>query len=288
MTFLDKLVHNCQQYGDKVALEFCGETAVSHTITYHQLEQTVRQTMAYLQANGVQKGDRIALHLPKCLPFIYLHLAIMRLEAISLPLNPGYPPHELHYFLQDAAARLLFSDASAQTALQPMLDTLDSLQAAIFFDSSNHDAFMERIGSFAATAVSTPQDRDATCLMIYTSGTTGRPKGAELTHGNLTANLDSLHTAWGWQADDILLHVLPIFHVHGLIVALHGALHAGATAVLLPKFDPETTLRTLQERRCTIFMGVPTIHHRLVSLPEAKTYDLSHMRLLTSGSDRLP
>jgi malonyl-CoA/methylmalonyl-CoA synthetase len=133
-----------------------------------------------------------------------------------------------------------------------------------------------------------PTDPDLTALMIYTSGTTGRPKGAQITHGNLTANLDSLHQAWGWREDDLLLHVLPIFHVHGLVVALHGALHAGATAVLLPKFDPEKTLSTMVEKRCTVFMAVPTIHKRLVDFPGADQYDLSHMRLLTSGSDRLP
>jgi malonyl-CoA/methylmalonyl-CoA synthetase len=133
-----------------------------------------------------------------------------------------------------------------------------------------------------------PAEPAQTALMIYTSGTTGRPKGAQLSHRNLTATLDALHTAWGWQVDDLLLHVLPIFHVHGLIVALQGALHAGATALLLPEFDPVVTLETLVQRRCTVFMGVPTIHHRLLAIPDAAAYDLSHMRLLTSGSDRLP
>jgi malonyl-CoA/methylmalonyl-CoA synthetase len=124
--------------------------------------------------------------------------------------------------------------------------------------------------------------------MIYTSGTTGRPKGAELTHGNLTAGLDGLEAAWGWRDDDLLLHVLPIFHVHGLLVALQGALHAGATTILHAKFDPLRTLQTLQDRRCTVFMAVPTIHRRLVDVPNAAQFDLSHLRLVTSGSDRLP
>ena len=137
-------------------------------------------------------------------------------------------------------------------------------------------------------SLTTPADPDATCLMIYTSGTTGRPKGAELTQGNLTAGLDALHVAWGWQTDDLLLHVLPIFHVHGLLVALHGALHAGATTILHARFDPLRTLQTLQDRRCTVFMAVPTIHRRLVDVPDAAHFDLSHMRLLTCGSDRLP
>jgi malonyl-CoA/methylmalonyl-CoA synthetase len=124
--------------------------------------------------------------------------------------------------------------------------------------------------------------------MIYTSGTTGWPKGAELTHRNLTANLNSLHEAWEWQNDDVLLHVLPLFHVHGLIVALHGALNAGATTVLLPRFEPLQTLELLVRRPCTVFMGVPTIHRRLVEAPGAERYSLQHMRLVTSGSDRLP
>lgn len=124
--------------------------------------------------------------------------------------------------------------------------------------------------------------------MIYTSGTTGRPKGAELTHGNLTAGLDALQVAWGWRDDDLLLHVLPIFHVHGLLVALQAALHAGASTILHARFDPQRTLQTLQDRRCTVFMAVPTIHRRLVDVPHAAQFDLSHLRLITSGSDRLP
>ena len=292
MTFLNRLVQNCRQYADKVAIEFVGETAVANqAITYYQLEQTVRQTMAYLGAKGVTSGDRVAMQLPKCISFVYLHLAIMRLGAISLPLNPGYPAHELSYFLHDSEAKLFFADESSRDGLTTMLSELDFLQEYIFLNTVSGAQFTSLISVYepaTAAGIPVPQDPDLTCLMIYTSGTTGRPKGAELTHGNLTANLNSLHAAWGWQADDVLLHVLPIFHVHGLIVALHGALNAGGTAVLHPKFDAEKTLQTLQEPRFTIFMGVPTIHRRLVSVPNAKDYDLSHMRLLTSGSDRLP
>ena len=290
MTFLDRLGHNCQQYADKTAIEYVGDVGVT-AVTYHQLEQIVLQTMAYLQAKGVEKGDRIALQLPKCLPFIYLHLAIMRLEAISLPLNSGYPAHELGYFLQDAEAKLFFADAVTQGDQTPGLADLPALQETIVLDTASISNFQSLIFPFdlaEAAKIPLPQNLDATCLMIYTSGTTGRPKGAELTHGNLTANLNSLHEAWSWREDDVLLHVLPIFHVHGLIVALHGALNAGATAVLLPTFDAEQTLQTLQDRQCTVFMAVPTIHRRLVSVPNAADYDLSHMRLLTSGSDRLP
>ncbi len=173
----------------------------------------------------------------------------------------------------------------------PLLAEQPWLQECIFLDSSKQSQFDVLIENYPASEIESlplPTDPDATCLMIYTSGTTGRPKGAELTHGNLSANLESLHLAWGWRNDDLLLHVLPIFHVHGLVVALHGALHAGATTLMHARFDPVQALNTLEQRRCTVFMAVPTIHRRLVDAPNARQVDLSHLRLITSGSDRLP
>ncbi len=290
-TFLERLRAHGERQPDKVALVFLPEEdgGERDTVSYGELEQRVRQAMVFLQARGVEKGDRVALQLPKSLSFIVLHLAVMRLQAISLPLNPGYPPAELRYFLEDAEARLFFATDTARAVLAPELSRLDSLEETIYLEGDA--AFTNLLSPYdpaEAAAVPIPQERDATCLMIYTSGTTGRPKGAELTHGNLTANLDALHEAWGWREDDVLLHALPIFHVHGLIVALHGALHAGARALLLPSFDARRALRLLQDEGCTVFMGVPTIHRRLVEVEGAAGYDLRHMRLLTSGSDRLP
>ena len=276
MMFLERLRRTCAEQPDKVALEFVDERFTGATVvTYGELERNVLKSMAMLQAKGITAGDRVALQLPKCLPFVYLYLATMRLQAICLPLNTGYPPRELAYFLADAEARLLFGDERARAAIEPLLRDLPSLGECIFLDCGDDNSFQALIaGSDEASAavLPTPAATDATCLMIYTSGTTGRPKGAELTHGNLTAGLDALHVAWGWQADDLLLHVLPIFHVHGLLVALQGALHAGATTILHARFDPLRTLQTLQERRCTVFMAVPTIHRRLVDVPDAAQF----------------
>jgi malonyl-CoA/methylmalonyl-CoA synthetase len=292
MMFLDRLREHCVRQPEKVAVEFVDDRFTTHnTVTYGVLEETVARTMAMLSAQGVVRGDRVAIQLPKCLPFIYLHLAVMRLGAISLPLNPGYPARELAYFLADAEAKLFFADAAANLAIVPLLAEQPWLQACHFVDAHDDGSFEALLRENTAgsrAGITAPCSTDETCLMIYTSGTTGRPKGAELTHGNLTANLNSLHVAWGWQADDILLHVLPIFHVHGLVVALHGALHAGATTIMHSKFEPVHTLDTLAQRHCTVFMAVPTIHRRLVDAANARQVDLSHMRLLTSGSDRLP
>jgi len=291
MTFLQTLVDNCHSHTDKIAMEMLtpdGET--EEAITYGELEARVAQTAAVLKRLGVQSGDRVALQLPKCLPFVYLHLATMRLGAITLPLNPSYPRKELHYFLDDAEASLFFADASKRQELESIKEELPALERIVYLDCADPGQFDELLaaGNAPAEPPPIPAEGDLTALMIYTSGTTGRPKGAMITHGNLTANIEALHTAWGWREDDVLLHVLPIFHVHGLVVALHGALNAGATALLLPAFDPRQTLETLVERRCTVFMAVPTIHRMLLETPGAAHYDLSHMRLLTSGSDRLP
>jgi malonyl-CoA/methylmalonyl-CoA synthetase len=245
--------------------------------------------MRYLRDLGLKPGDRVALQLPKCLEFIYLHLAALHLGAISLPLNPSYPPDELSYFLSDSGASIFFSGSSSAGRVSPLLSELPDLAHCIYLDPSRPEQF-DTLLTGASQAPDEPFETspDVTAVIVYTSGTTGRPKGAELTYGNLSANTGALHAAWGWRAEDVLLHVLPLFHVHGLFVALHGALNAGATALLMREFDARKTLAVLVERRCTVFMAVPTIHRRLLAVPDAGGFDLSHMRLLTSGSDRLP
>ena len=287
MSFLNTLADNIHDTPDKVALEFIDPPF--QRITYLELEGLVQHTVSYLHSLGVQPGNRIALQLPKCLEFILLQLATIELGAISLPLNLAYPPYEINYFLSDSGARLFFALESARARLKPMLSELQELEVCIFLNLEQPDQFLSLISNYRLPIPRSPICKpDDTAVIIYTSGTTGRPKGAEITHGNLTANLEGLHAAWGWRTDDILLHVLPIFHVHGLFVALYGALHAGATTLLMREFDAHRTLQTLVERKCTVFMAVPTIHKRLLSVADAKLFDLSHVRLITSGSDRLP
>jgi malonyl-CoA/methylmalonyl-CoA synthetase len=311
MSFLNTFNENAHNHPNKVALEFIDPPL--QRVTYAELNELVNRTAGYLQSLGLQPGDRVALQLSKCLEFILLHLASIKLGCITLPLNLAYPPDELKYFLEDSGAKLFFALESSKEKIESILSELPELKKCIFLDPSKPDEFQLQIiakhprgtnsqlppplrlhsdDSTVLAPLSAKQspisNLSDTAIIIYTSGTTGRPKGAEITHGNLKSNLDALHTAWGWQADDVLLHVLPIFHVHGLFVALHGALHAGATTLLMRDFDARKTLQTLVDRRCTVFMAVPTIHNRLLDVPDAKSFDLAHVRLITSGSDRLP
>jgi malonyl-CoA/methylmalonyl-CoA synthetase len=287
MSFLNSFNENVRKYPDKIALEFIDPPL--QRLTYAELNELVNKTAGYLQSLDVKPGDRVALQLSKCIEFILLHLATIRLGAITLPLNLAYPPDELKYFLEDSGAKLFFALESVKNKIQTIIPKLPDLQNCIFLDPSSPNAFQLLITNYQSQISNSPiSSLSDTAVIIYTSGTTGRPKGAEITHGNLISNLDALHVAWGWQDNDVLLHVLPIFHVHGLFVALHGALHAGATTKMMREFDAQKTLEMLSSGQCTVFMAVPTIHKRLLDVPHAMRFDLSKVRLITSGSDRLP
>jgi len=279
--FLDRLQQHGRTQPDKVAIELLAANGRAPRLRYSELESGVQRTMAWLLALGLRPGKCVATQLPTGLAFVQLHLAICRLGAIHLPLNPAFPPAELRYFLADSGAVLFFCAAGETPAW-----CLPALRRIVTLRDDAH--FEECIAAHAPAAPPLPADPDAVALMLYTSGTTSRPKGALITHANLTANIRALHQAWGWRAEDVLLHVLPLFHVHGLTVALHGALHAGATAALLPRFEAARALELLASRRFSVFMGVPTIHYRLYQAAADREHDLSHLRLMTSGSDRLP
>ena len=285
--FLDTLTRHYQDCPEKTAIELIGDSGLLH-VTYAQLETHVNRSANYLLSLGVKRGDRVAAQLPKSLPFIYFHLAAMQVGAIFLPLNPAYPESELRYFLEDSGASVFIADAKDASMINALTDDLPDHRKTSFIQQPACSGVDWLANWPSSPAQPLPTDPNQTAMMLYTSGTTSRPKGARITHGNLTANIAALHEAWGWRQDDVLLHVLPIFHVHGLVVALHGALHAGATAVLTTSFDAPSTLDLLTSGRFSVFMAVPTMHRRLYQSAGDNRHDLSAMRLLTSGSDRLP
>ena len=284
MLFLERLHHNCLNHGSKTAIEFRGKD-FTERISYDLLWRRTAATAAWLDTQGVCPGDRVAVCLPKGLSAIQLHLAACRVGAVSMPLNPAYSAPELNYLLEDSGARVLVTQE--QHAIDAGAGGLgvDSPARIVAVDP---DSFHRSLPTSEIPFNEVKLSHDSPALMLYTSGTTGHPKGALMSHGSLTANIEMLGKAWQWSADDVLLHVLPMFHVHGLLVALHGALHAGASAIVRPSFDASTTLRDLSGKDCTVFMAVPTMYRRLLAALGESKANLRHMRLLTSGSDRLP
>ncbi len=224
-------------------------------VSYGELEVLAARTAALLRTRGVLPGDRVALQVEKSVEAVVIYLATLRVGAVFLPLNPAYTPSEVDYFLKDAEPSVFIRDAQALVR-----------EAA----GSSPDPRIE------------PRAASDLASIIYTSGTTGRSKGAMLTHGALAANALALHEAWGFTPDDVLLHALPIFHVHGLFVALHCAFLSGCPMVWLNRFDETAVLEGLT--RSTVMMGVPTFYSRLLAHPGLTREAVSHMRLFISGS----
>jgi malonyl-CoA/methylmalonyl-CoA synthetase len=233
-------------------------------LDYAALHERVRRATGWLAGQGLGPGDVVGLALPKQADWLALVLGAVRLGAITLPLNDRAPEAELRWPLTDAGARLLVG-----VTVQGPWGGVSAADAAAGIDA-------------AIPSDPPPPGDDAVALMLYTSGTTGRPKGVPLRLRQIEATVEALHGAWGWRSDDVLLHALPIYHVHGLIVAAFGALRAGAAQHWLARFDADEVLQRLARGPATVFMGVPTFYARLLEADGA--WDLRRVRLATSGS----
>ena len=224
-------------------------------VSYGAMEDDVARTAALLVEYEVEPGDRVALQSAKSVEAVAVYLATLKVGAVFVPLNTAYTEAEIDYFIEDAEPALFVEDAVELVA----------------------DA-----RSRAGLSASVAREAEDLASIIYTSGTTGRSKGAMLSHGALAANALALHAAWGFSEDDVLLHALPIFHVHGLFVALHCAFLSGAPMVWLEKFDDAQVLAALP--KSTTMMGVPTFYTRLLANPAFTGEAAAHMRLFISGS----
>ncbi len=285
MNLTKLILEKQEQYANKPAIIFEGQP-----YTYNDLKDTVNRYSNLLNWLGITKGDRVALQLPKCMEFIYLHLAALSLGAITLPLNPAYSQEEVEYFLEDSGSKILFVDDERIQPGQFNLGNRSDLKVVIRgTDGTNGlTPLLKEVQLHSHGNINKyPTGPGDTALLCYTSGTTGRPKGAMITHRNLVTNTLSLQKIWKWTENDVLLHVLPIFHIHGLCVALHGGLNAGSTVILHEKFDPLKCLKAIEEMKVTMFMAVPTIYYRFLQAWRKSKNDLSSMRVFISGSASL-
>ncbi len=290
-----------------------GEASSRTVLTYGDIHELSWRAACWLADVGVRAGDRVLVQLPKSVDVIALYLGVLRLGAVYVPLNTAYTDAELDYFVGDCSpavallgdSRTLRSPAGVVTLRSA--DLAAALAGAGCADGT-HDAAGSRVngaepvgsghedqgvkptdddrrataaGFEGAGGVAPSEDGDLAAL-VYTSGTTGRPKGAMLTHANLTHNALSLCEQWAFSSDDVLLHTLPLFHVHGLMVALHTAMASGAGLILTSRFDPDTVLGCL--RCATVMMGVPTHYARLVERKDFNEETCANVRLLVSGS----
>jgi malonyl-CoA/methylmalonyl-CoA synthetase len=244
--------------------------------TYGELDAQARSHAAALQGLGVQPGDRVALATADKLAFLLAHLGTLYAGGISLPLNPRCTPEEMRYYLTDSGARVAVVNAAQQASMEGWRADLPELQA-VLADTA--------VAKAAGGSFREPQlTADDPCLMVYSSGTTGWPKGVVHTQANIASSLRALRACWRLTPDDIVVNVLPLFHIHGLAFATHLTLFSGGCVRLEESFDPIRTLEAIG--RGTVFMAVPTIYYRFLEQPEFRTAARSwrHVRLYTCGS----
>jgi malonyl-CoA/methylmalonyl-CoA synthetase len=242
-------------------------------VHYDDLAAASAQVAHTLVAAGCQPGDRVAAQVDKHWHAIALYLGCLRAGLAYLPLNSGYQRGELSYFFADAEPKVIVCNPDRLGVVAALARSATVLTLDELFDRA------EGQPTEFSTVVSAPDDLAA---IVYTSGTTGRSKGAMLTHRNLAANGLALVEAWGFTRGDVLLHALPVFHVHGLFVATHCVLLSGARMLWLPRFEAHEVVSLLP--RASVMMGVPTFYTRLLTVPELDRERCRSIRLFISGS----
>ena len=223
---------------------------------------------------GVGPGDRVLLSASSSVELVVAHVAILRLGAVVVPTNGAYRAEEVGHVVSDARPKVAIIEHPEWS------EWIHSADPSVVVTSPS-------VELEAGTSVSLDRtETNSPALIGYTSGTTGRPKGAVLSHGNLLASVRGLEIAWRWTPDDILILALPLFHMHGLGVGLHGSLAVGAKVVLLSEFNVDEVVDSITKFDATMFFGVPTMYSRLLESPEAT--ELEQLRLCVSGSAPLP
>jgi malonyl-CoA/methylmalonyl-CoA synthetase len=249
--------------------------------SYADVDRETARYANFLVGLGLKTGDRVAVQIEKSPQAVFIYLACLRAGLCYLPLNNAYQQGEIRYFLGDAEPAVALCSAQNLTWFSPLCDEAE-VPHVFTVDQNGNGSFADAARSSStefATATSKPDDL---AVIIYTSGTTGRSKGAMVTHGNLTSNAQVLCDAWSITAHDTLIHALPIFHIHGLFVALNTTLLSGAKLIFHRKFDANSVIAALP--RATTLMGVPTFYTRLLAEPTFTRDACKSMRLFVSGS----
>jgi long-chain acyl-CoA synthetase len=275
----DSLLRSADVRPDQVAVRLDGSS-----LTYRELDQASARVAALLRDQDARPGDRLGVMLPNVIQFAVVYYGVLRAGCVVIPMNPLLKAREVAYYLADSGARSLFAwhavadeaTAGADEAGASCLPV--AAEPATVLDAGPETDFL------------VARSDDDTAVILYTSGTTGRPKGAELTHSNLVRNADSVRgpELFGLGEDDVVFGGLPLFHAFGQTCALNGAVTAGATLTLLPRFDAGKVLEIIERDKVTVFEGVPTMYSALLSHPERSRYDVTSLRMCVSGGAAMP
>ena len=262
---------------DAVAIE--ADNGLNYS--WRDLDRATAMLANLLQSLNLPVGARVAAQVEKSVEAMVLYLATLRAGYVFLPLNTAYQSAEIEYFIGNAEPAVVVC-SSQNFGWVSKIAFKAGTQNVFTLDDDRTGSLLVRAAHCSDQHEVAVKHEDDLAAILYTSGTTGRSKGAMLSHGNMLSNALVLKDYWGWQPGDVLIHALPIFHVHGLFVALHGALINGSKMIWLSKFDPSLVVKKLPE--ATVFMGVPTLYVRLLAEPGLTREACRNMRLFIAGS----
>jgi len=257
------------------------KTPEGRQYSYTALRDDSSRFAAVLMQRGVVPGDRVAVQVDKSTEAVLLYIACLRLGAVFVPINVANTPNEVDYFLRDSQPRVAVIRPADLTVLEP-LAARAGIGHVETLGADGEGSFPELAPKSAVNLDPLQSSLNSLAAIVYTSGTTGRSKGAMLTRANLASNAAALVEAWRFTSRDVLLHALPLFHIHGLFAAINTVLASASALLLLPKFDAALALRHLPQ--VTVFMGVPTHYTRLLQQAGLNREASAHMRLFVSGS----
>jgi malonyl-CoA/methylmalonyl-CoA synthetase len=270
---------------DSIAVETAdappGQAFEPLAYTWRDLDRGSAMMANLLQSLELPEGARIAVQTEKSVESLMLYLAVLRSGYVFLPLNNAYQSGEIEYFVGDAQPSVVVCSKRNHSWVS-QLAFKAGVQHVFMLDEDRTGNLLERAVLQSDRQQPVPRGADDLAAILYTSGTTGRSKGAMLTHRNLLGNARVLQEAWRWSPGDVLLHALPIFHVHGLFVAVHGALLNGSPMLWFSRFDPDSVAARMAD--ATVFMGVPTMYVRLLGQAALSKEACRRMRLFVSGS----
>jgi malonyl-CoA/methylmalonyl-CoA synthetase len=257
------------------------ETDEGLTYSWRDLDRATAMMANLLTSLDLPPASRIAVQVEKSVEAMVLYLATLRAGHVFLPLNTAYQSAEIDYFIGNAEPAVVVCSPNNFGWVSKLAFSAGTKHVFTLGDDRS-GSLLERAAQMSDRHTPAVKVAGDLAAILYTSGTTGRSKGAMLSHGNMLSNAVMLRDYWQWQADDVLVHALPVFHVHGLFVAIHGALINGSKMIWLSKFDPRLVISKFPE--ATVFMGVPTLYVRMLAEPSLTKAQTEHMRLFIAGS----
>ena len=264
------------------------ETDEGLSYSWQDLDRATAMMANLLQSLNLPEGSRVAVQVEKSVEAMILYLATLRAGYVFLPLNTAYQSAEIEYFIGNAEPAVVVC-SGAHFGWVSKIAFKAGTQHVFTLNEDRTGSLLDRAARHSDQHKPVVRQADDLAAILYTSGTTGRSKGAMLTHGNMLSNALTLKDYWGWTKTggpegrgDVLIHALPIFHVHGLFVAIHGALINGSKMIWMAKFDPQRAIANMA--KATVFMGVPTLYVRMLAEASLNKAAVKNMRLFVAGS----